>query len=100
MLRLFGSIAPGGVSLTGDVFEEVLTHVPCLAQNRLTERQRRGRLMPAIVVSAPQRRCTVELLEHGQNDPGGIVYRSRIAAPVIGQEQRLVTLGAHQKTRQ
>src|SRR5690606_3309821 len=63
-----------------------------LGEDRLPNQQRRRRLMAAIVIGAPEWRLTIELLDHRQQHPLGIVRRRRIATSVIGEINRLTLL--------
>ncbi|MNN67468.1 hypothetical protein D3C81_1831030 [compost metagenome] len=52
------------------------------------------------MVSAPQRRAAIELLEHRQDHPGSIVDWRGVAAPVVRQQQFLGLFGTGEETAQ
>ena len=97
VLRLIGGIRTRGMRLRRDVLDQIAAVVTRLAQHRLPQAQRRNGLVTTIVIGAPQGRLAIELLEYRQNHACGIVHRGRIAAPVIGQVQRVVALGTLQE---
>ncbi|MCY1559452.1 hypothetical protein D9M68_964950 [compost metagenome] len=71
-----------------------------LGEDRLAQRQRRGRLIAGVMVGAPQRRIAIQLLEHRQDHSGGIINRRRVATSIIGQQQFLWLLGTGQEAAQ
>jgi len=87
MLRFIRRIRPCCVSLGGGGLDGERMEVARFSENRLAQRQRRGRLVAGVVVSAPQWRGAIELLEHRDNYPCGVVHRRRVATTVVGHQQ-------------
>src|SRR5690606_7635374 len=90
MLRLVRRIGAVGVCNRGNALEGELPVMSRLGVNRLAHDQRRRSLVTAVMVGAPKRRAAIELLEHGENHPRRILYRSGIAAPIVGQKEFFV----------
>src|SRR5690606_30844493 len=97
LIRRIGAI---GMRDRGKDLRVHLSMMSGLARNGLSDQQRRGGFVSPVVISAPQWRLAIELLEHSQNHPCRIVDRRRVAASVIGELQRLVLLQALQEATQ
>src|SRR5690606_1977447 len=87
MLRLFARIRAGRMGLWADFLHTQAVQGTRVAEYGLAQRQRSGGLVPAVMVNAPERALAVELLEHGENDPRGVVHQRRITTPVVGHQQ-------------
>ena len=97
MLGFHGRIGTGRVRQRDDLGRRQRAQVARLGDHALPQRQHGGGFLGAVVVSAPQRRGAVELLEYREDHPRHIVYRAGIAAPVIGQLQRVAGFQATQE---
>ncbi len=97
MLRLVGGVRPRGVGLGGGRLDGQGVLLAGFGEHRLAQGQCGGRLVAGVVISAPQRRGAIELLEHRDDHPCRIVHRRRIAAPVIGHNQFFSGFGAGQE---
>ena len=100
MLGFFCRIGSCGVRLGCRRFNCQRVQVAGLGQDRLPQRQRRCRLMPGVVVGAPQWRRAIKLLEYRDNHPRSIIHRCRVAPSVIGHQQLARLLGLGQEPSQ
>ncbi|MCY1413418.1 hypothetical protein D9M71_288480 [compost metagenome] len=98
MLRLVVDVRPRGVRLRAWLLHGEAAEGTRFAEDHLAESDGRGGFEPAVMIGAPQRRLAVELLEHGQDHPRGVVHRSRIAAAVVGQQQRVFLFRTAEET--
>lgn len=97
VLWLFAGIRARGMGLRRGGLNGQLAVLTGLGEDRLAQRQRRGRLIAGVMVGAPQRRIAIKLLEHRQDHSGSIIDRRRVATSIIGQQQLLWLLGTGQK---
>ncbi|MNF04576.1 hypothetical protein D3C80_2041270 [compost metagenome] len=52
------------------------------------------------MVGAPERRRAIQLFDHRQQHPCGIVHRRRVAAAIVGQADFVGLFGAAEETSQ